>query len=194
MADNKIKYGLRNVYIAACTETLAEGTGEYSYSYGTPKRLPGAVSLNLDPSGDKTEFYADDVEYFVLDANNGYDGSIEIANTPDWFRTEFLGDLLDDGGALVESAEVVDHKPFAMMFEFQGDVNATRHCMYFCKASRMSVASSTKEKSIEPNTDTLSLTATPRKDKGMYVKAKAKATDSAYATWFTSVHEPVIAD
>ena len=60
MAANKIRYGLKNVHYAKLTETVDASTGEVSYSYGTVKAWPGAVSMNLEPQGEVSNEYADD--------------------------------------------------------------------------------------------------------------------------------------
>ena len=85
---NKVKYNLKNVHAAKLTET--ETDGEKTYSYGTPKAIPGAVSISLDAQGESTPFYADGIVYFRSVANNGYSGDLEMALIPDWFRTEIL--------------------------------------------------------------------------------------------------------
>ena len=70
---NKIKYGLKNVHYAVITEDE-----DGSITYGTPKRIPGAVNLTLEPQGEQAEFYADDMRYFSAFANSGYSGSLEV--------------------------------------------------------------------------------------------------------------------
>ena len=43
---NKVKYGLKNVHVAPMTET-----DNGIVSFGTPRRIPGAVNLSLPPDG-----------------------------------------------------------------------------------------------------------------------------------------------
>ena len=58
MANNKVQYGLKNVYYATVT------VGTNSVTYGTPVAWPGAVSLSLSAEGDTNDFYADNIKYF----------------------------------------------------------------------------------------------------------------------------------
>ena len=43
---NKILYNLKKVHAAKLTETTENGVT--SYSYATPRAIPGAVSISLD--------------------------------------------------------------------------------------------------------------------------------------------------
>lgn len=178
---NKVKYNLKNVHAAKLTETDSVGT--VSFSYAEPKAIPGAVSISLDAEGETSPFYADGIVYFRSVTNNGYSGDLEIALIPEWFRTEILQEKLDAKGVLVENSGVGESVKFALLFEFDGDVNAIRHVLYNCSASRPSIESETKEDTIEPGTETLSITADPRSD-GL-VKARTGDTTDAgtYANW-----------
>ena len=186
--SNKVKYNLKNVHAAKLTESVVEGVTNYSYA--TPQAIPGAVSITLDAEGDSSPFYADGIVYFRTYANNGYSGDLEIALIPEWFRTEILKETLDTNGVLVEKADNTESVKFALLFEFDGDERAIRHVMYNCSASRPSIESSTKEETIEPGTETLSLTADPRED-GL-VKSRTGDTTSAetYANWYDEVYVP----
>lgn len=188
--SNKVKYNLKNVHAAKLTETVTEGVT--SYSYATPQAIPGAVSITLDAEGDSSPFYADGIVYFRSYANNGYSGDLEIALIPEWFRTEILKEVLDTNGILVEKADNAESVKFALLFEFDGDERAIRHVMYNCSASCPSIESSTKEETIEPGTETLSLTADPREDglvKSRIGDTMAKAT---YDGWYQSVYVPAV--
>ena len=179
---NKVKFGLRNVYCSKITV----GAGNV-VSYATPVAIPGAVNLNLPASGDKTEFYADDMAYFVQWANDGYDGDLEIALIPDWFRTDILGEELDDNGALIENANAII-SDFAMMFEFQGDKKARRHVLYNCNCSRPDIAGRTREKTKSPQTDGLKIKASPAVDTSDVKASLPMSTGDAYTNFFTAVY------
>ena len=177
---NKIKYGLRNVYYAKATPS----TGG-SLTYASPVAIPGGVNLSLSQEGDRNIFYADDVEYYVSQSNSGYRGTLEVAMLPESFKTDILKEDAQNG-VYVEHSNTIPNE-FALLFEFQGDESATRHCMFRCICSRPDVNGATKEASIEPQTETLDITALPRIN-DFVVKARAPYTTSgAYTTWFTAV-------
>ena len=183
--SNKIKYNLKNVHVAKLT-IKTDGTFEYA----TPRHIPGAVSLTLDAEGDNTPFYADGIVYFRTISNNGYTGSLEMALIPDWFREEYLQEIKDANGVLVENADLTDQVYFALLFEFDGDIRKIRHCMYQCSASRPSVSSQTKEASITPVTETLNLTADARSDGLVKSKTGEDTNDATYNNWYNSVYVP----
>ena len=180
-ATNKIKFGLRNVYYAVATE----GTGG-ALTYATPVAIPGGVNLSLDPEGERNVFYADDIEYFVSQSNNGYSGDLEVALLPDSFKTDVLLETTSTNGVYIEHANVTQ-KEFALLFEFQGDQAATRHAMLRCVCSRPRVSGATKEASIEPQTETLNITALPRINDHV-VKARCpQSATTAYSAWYSAV-------
>lgn len=187
---NKIKYGLKNVYYAVAT-IAANG----SATYDAPKALPGAVSISLDPQGDTTPFYADNVAYWTGIANTGYEGDLEVAMLSDDFYKDVLGHLEDKVGVLYETNNASPIH-FALMFQFEGDVEATRHIFYNCTAARPNIGSETQGETVEPGTETVTLTANsiyvPDLDKDV-IKAKATNSESptAYASWFTQPYIPV---
>ena len=188
MADtNKIKYGIKNCYFAVATIST---TGAATYS--SPKALPGAVSLSLEPQGDSSPFFADNIVYYTSVANNGYEGDLELAKVPDDFCKDVLGYIEDGGGALVEDANAsVVH--FALLGQFEGDAHAKRFVMYNCVAKRPSLAGSTKQESIEPQTETINISCTTVYNAVLdtdVVKASiSEATTGAYTTWLTTVYQ-----
>lgn len=182
--NNKVKFGLSNVHIAKITEVDGEIT------YGTPFPMPGAVSLTPEPEGETTPFCADNIQYYVAVANNGYTGDLEIAMTPQEFLTTILGQTVDTNGAIFESADDVNAR-FALMGEIEGDVKKRRFIYYDCTAARPSSEMGTIEDTKEPQTDTISITMTPRSTDHI-IKAVIEPNETnedVYNTFFTKVYE-----
>lgn len=186
---NKVKFNLKNVHAAILSQN-----DEGVYSYATPQAIPGAVSLSLDAEGETNPFYADGIVYFRTTANNGYSGDLEIALIPEWFRTQVLKEIKDDNGVLVERSDNTETVYFALLFEFDGDSHATRHVLYNCSAARPTIASQTKEESVEPVTETLSLTADPRDDGLVKSSTSSETTDAVYDAWYSAVYVPEITE
>ena len=99
MANNKVKYNLKNAHYAML-QTSEEGV----VSFGTPVALPGEVSISLDANGEPENFYADGTAYYVINNNMGYDGDLELAMIPEDFRVSALNETLDDNKVLIEDA------------------------------------------------------------------------------------------
>lgn len=185
--ENKVKFGLKNVHFAIAT-IAADG----SATYGTPVPFPGAVSLSMDPQGENTPFYADNIVYWVGAANSGYEGDLEMALFSDAFRSQVLDELTDSNGVVLEDVDV-EPVHFALLFQFDHDKNNTRHILYNCTATRPSVGSATTEDSREPQTESSTITATSihvsSLDKDI-VKARVTQGNSKYSTWFDAVYLP----
>ena len=180
---NKVKYGLRNVHYAKITEGP-----DGAITYETPKRIPGAVSLTLDPEGEISPFYADVMVYYQSVSNQGYTGTLEIATTPEEFATDILGETKTDG-VLYESTDDKG-SAFALMFELQGDVKATRHLYYNCTASRSGVSAETTGENSEPQTDELSFTASTHPENRLTrARTTVEVSPEIYNSWFTAVHQ-----
>lgn len=183
MAKNKVKYDLRNTHYAK--QIVGE---DGTITFGTPIPIPGSVSISLDAQGEITKFHADGIVYYQSASNNGYEGDLEVALLPESFRVDILGEELDGKKVLFESAEAKQNA-FALLFEFNGDQNAIRHVFYNCTATRPAVASQTKEDTIDPVTETLTISATPMADGWIKAKTGDEADKSTYDGWYKTVYE-----
>ena len=189
-ADNKLEYELCKVYDAVIT---GYDTETKKYTYGTPIPIPGGVSVTFSASGDSNPFYADNIVYFNVKTNAGYEGGLEIATIPDSFRTSVLGEVEIDG-MLAENADA-QGKEFALMFQFEGDASGKRHVMYRCSAGRPDIASSTREGSTTPNTNKLTITCMARENDHFIKTSLLEVKNpTRYSTWNTQVQEPIAED
>lgn len=184
---NKVKYGLSNCYYAVLDETAG--------TYGTPVALKGAVNLNLDQEGETNKFRADNIDYYISMSNNGYSGSLELALIPESFMKDVMGEIVDAATGIQYERADAKPKPFALLFQFEGDDKSTRHVMYYCKASRPTVASQTTDTSIEPVTETINIEAVSREvtiggSTVPLVKGKCAYGDAPYSSFFSAVVVP----
>lgn len=185
MNENTVTYGIKNVHYSKITFNP-----DGSLNYGTVKKLPGATEISMDANGDMTKFYADDMLYFSASNNQGYDCKLTLANITEDFSIDILGEEKDADDSVITEKATSKGSYFALLFEFDGDVKATRHVMYYCSASRPSIKSSTKSDKNDPNTSELDLTASARP--GDYkVKTKTTATTPAniYDNWYNAVYD-----
>lgn len=183
----KVLYGIKNVHVAKLTEA-SDGT----ITYGTPFAVDGAVGFSPEPQGESSVFYADDKIYFRKDLNNGYEGDLELAVTPQEFLTQILGRTTDTNGAVFEGNTDTMSR-FALMFEAEGDPLNRRFCYYDCTASRPTREHATTEDTIEVGTETMTITIAPRSSDGVvgcYME-KSDTNTTAYNGFFTAVYEKV---
>lgn len=188
MASNKVKYGLKNVYYAIAHVDVQTNTA----TYDAPVRWPGAVNLSQEQQGETTKFRADNIDYWVGNSNNGYSGDFESALIPESFRKDVLNEIEDSNGVMVEDAGAKTVH-FALMFQFEGDVHATRHVLYNCTATRPTISGATTEETIEPQTETVTITGVAIHNAALdkdLVKARCPEDNDQYATFFDAVYQP----
>lgn len=181
MTNNKIHFGLRNVYYAKMID---------DDSYETPVALKGAVSLSLKHSGSSETVYADDAPYAELATDNGFTGTLEMPTFAEQFKTDILNFELDDNGVLSENADNTTNY-FALIYEVQGDKHATRHVLYRCKAEIPDEDNATKEEKPKVNNIKLSFTAYPSLGTGWInhrVHASIHSYQTEYDEWFSKVY------
>lgn len=188
---NRVSYGLNNVHYAVITRA-ADGT----ITYGTPKRLPGAVSLAITPTGDATNFYADNGIYFSINSNTGYEGTLSVAIITEDFKKEVLGEEVINN-MLVEKSNAKQND-FALLFEVDGDSAADKFVYYDVTAARPAINAATTAETIEITPNELTVTIKPRiTDKAVKAIASAKIGEAGsetdnpvYKDFFTEVVEP----
>lgn len=188
---NKVHFGLKNVHYALITYTGGVP------SWGTPVAVPGAVNLTLSKEGSDTDFYADDVKYYHISGNNGYTGTLEMADFPVAMRQAIWGQTVTSTGKMI--VEDINAQPaeFALMFEIDGDISPDRFCFYRCQASRPDVAGATKADSIEVKTQSCDLTVMPVIDPTasspidgkVYYRTTADTPSATYAAFFNAVDD-----
>lgn len=186
MAENKVRFGLKNV----CYAVLTEGS---TNTFATPVAVPGAVSMTLDSNVSDGTFYADNISYYKTFANNGYTGTLELARIPDAMLKDIFGMTVGTDKILYE-ASGVNPKPFAMMFQIEGDQQEELNVLYrVVPTSKPSAGSQTVEETVEPVTQSFDFEALPlvtgvTAQQGLIKGRTVTDTTTAIrSAWFTQV-------
>lgn len=192
MEKNKYHYDLKNVHYVPGTKNE-----DGSITYTTPKRLPGAMNMDISPEGDTSKIRADGMDYIVIVSNNGYSGTLTMVQVPDDFKIDCLTEKEDEVNMIQYEDANAETRPFALLFEFAGDKKNRRHVFYNCTASRTSVKGENKDNQKEPDTEEIQLSVSPilavvDGDEKNIVKSSTKetTTQDVYNAWFTQVILP----
>ena len=184
-AENTVIFGLSNVHYAI----ISDEDG----SYGTPKKLPGAVSLSISREGSVDTFWADNSGYASFDASNaGYSGTLTIAHMPKEALVDILG-YKETNGVTWEDANAPT-KRFALLFEVSSNTKPERFAYYEGTLSRPESDANTRTDSTTPDTQALSITMAAHHFDDSTVTAKGFSVkgDTGYENWFTAVQKPVL--
>jgi phi13 family phage major tail protein len=188
MADNKVVYGLKNVHYAVITQDVETG-GDI---YGTPIALKGATEISLEPKGETSDFYADDMLYYTTTTNAGYECTLTLVNITNEFRQNVLGEDLETLNKIMTENTNQRTNKIAFMFEFDGDQKAIRHCLYNCTVTRPSLTSATKTETAEPQPQELTLVSAPREDGVVKRSTTVDTPSNIYDAWYNTVYEPAV--
>lgn len=188
---NKVHFGLKNVHYALITYTAGVP------SWGTPVKVPGAVNVTLSKESSDTDFYADDAKYYHTASNNGYTGTLEMADFPVTMRQALWNQVVTTTGKMLVEDVAAAPAEFALMFEIDGDQSPERYCFYRCQASRPDVAGATKADSVEVQTQSCDLTVLPVIDPTasspidgkVYYKTTADTPAATYSAFFSAVDD-----
>lgn len=183
VTENKVTYGLENAHYAKLTFGLG---GEPTFA--TPVPLAGSVEFTMDPETNSVGFAADnDSQYFTEDENNGYSGTLTIANMPLSFRKDILGEVINEKDGTITELADAKFSPFALLFQFDGDKTKTRHLIYYCNGSRATISSKTGKdiSGVELPFKAKQLTVGGKK----LIKTQTTSEESTkYANWFKSIN------
>ena len=182
MAANKVEFGISNLHV--CTYTDNNGT----VTLGTPVKVPGAVTLEVEPQGDENTFYADNTTYWSQYMDNGFSGTITVAMFPDAFKTAFLGYItLDDGG--IAQLKGATKPSVCLIFESDGDAEARRGILYNVSLGNINRSYNTTEDNVEVDTESIDITVVGD-NATKIVKTFYDNTSAVYNTIFTTPPVP----
>jgi len=179
---NKVEFGISNLHIG----TYADNNG--TVTMGESYHQKGAVSFSPEEQSENNTFYADNIPYYSSYTGGTFEGDLEVAKFDDEFKTQFMGyiEKADGGIGIVKNAT----KPNVYIaFEIDGDAQKRRVIIYNCSLGAINREYATVEDSIEPATETVSVTANGDNTTGLTMVSYNEG-DQGYATLFTAPPAP----
>lgn len=150
----KVIYGLKEVHYAVYDETTK--------TYGSWKRIPGAVSMSSDADTTQNDFYADDAVYATISATAKETGTIEFAAITDEMYADLFNYTVDaTSGLTYQNTEPIG-ATVALGYEVSGNEGKMRGVRYNVTFTAPSQSSNTMTDSTNPDTVTANYTAVGR--------------------------------
>ena len=194
----KVRFGLTNVHYAV----YHPASGNEPASYGTPVRIPGAVTITFDPSQNLNKFYADNGVYYQRFDDLEESGTLEVAGLPASFFTDVLGYVVDQATGMTYKPTKGSDVEIALLYECDGTTKM-RGIRYNVKVSEPSEKATTRTDSTTPDTVTLNYTAIGRDftiitgsgnnavtTTDSILKGFVEEGQTAFNSFFTSVVKP----
>lgn len=193
MKKNKYHYDVKNCHYCP-GDWNDDGTITFEEAV---KALPGLQSIEMSPEGDISKVRADGIDYIVVASNSGYSGTLKFVKVDDDFKVDCMNEMADETTGIQYEDADVNPRPFALMGEFKGDMEGIRWIYYNCVASRIKQSGDNKDNQKEPDTEELSVTASPLpveidgEDKNIVRGGITKSmNETTYAEWFKQVCIP----
>lgn len=195
---NKYRYDVKNCYYCPGKRNA---DGSITFDETRIRQEPGLQSIDMQAEGDISKIRADGIDYIIIASNNGYTGTLNFVKISDQFRQDCLAETVDiTTGIQYEDADATPD-PFALMGEFKGDTEGIRFIYYNCTASRPNQTGENKDNMREPDTESLSLQASPLPcvidgtEKNIVRGGVTKSANAAtYNQWFSKVCRPGISN
>ena len=178
--------GLDNVHYAILTKDDTEGA-----TYGTPIKLPGAISISESAEQNTAELYADNRLWATATVFSKGELEIEFADIAIEDAAALLGHTVDSDGKIIYGAN--DVAPYiCLMGEALKHDGKTKRYFKLLKGQCAESSMEFNTTSDSPEFTTVSLTATfmPRQSDGHYkyvIDSDSENAATTIASWYESV-------
>lgn len=179
--------GFENVHYAKL-----KNDDETGVTYDTPKKFPGAISLNEEVQSETAEVYADNRLWESMQVFSKGEVELGMADLPLATYAELCGHTIDSSGKMIVNAN--DVAPYiAIMGEFmKGDGTKRYFKLLKGQCAAVGLEGDTKSNSPEYKTFTLNATFAARKYDGNYkyvFDSDSENASTLITKWYNSVED-----
>lgn len=180
----KALFNIKKLQVAKLTETDGE------YSYDTPIKVKGTVSLSMDVEQSNEVIYADGGAYITLQGAATTTGTLENYHIPEEVLLKIYNYIKGTNGEICQTDEAVSR--MAMQFACDDDEgNEVYFTYYDVVSTKPSLNLQTREDGVTVNAESVDLTANPITIDGKnIIRSYATKDTDAYANYFDKVTLP----
>ncbi|AVI46770.1 MULTISPECIES: major tail protein [Bacillus] len=162
---------------------------EKDLKFGIPERIPGAVSIKVDPKSEQTKFYADNGVYDIFNSMGDIDLEAEMADLPMSVQKKIYGHTEENGVSFGSADDQAIHLAFG--FRSKKSTGGYRY-YWFLKGlpELMPIESKTTEDKADPESAKFKVSFMPLQSPKGKRRWKAQAEDSETfngENWFNQV-------
>lgn len=158
-----IKKSIARVGYAPIT-SADDGTYTYGKVVWFESEVAGGRNVTAEPNGETTEIYADGLQVYSAEENNGYNLTVELLAAIDDIEVAWLGNKKAEDGTIIEIAKPEARPKFAFCVISETTNGLGSTTVYFnCSVTqRASIVDKTSEGSFDPEFPEYSIAARPR--------------------------------
>ena len=180
--------GLKNIYYAVISaDTASDGTTAGSTTYGAPKKIGNAVSVDINPATQKNSLYGDDMAVATATSLGEVTVALETTDIPLEDQAILLGSTYDSqsGTIISKSSDVAPYVGIA--FESEKHDGGTR-CVKLLKGkfAPSQETINTKGENVEYTVPKIEGTFVARQSDGGWKEVKDFATGASTAEWYAT--------
>lgn len=180
--------GLKNIHYAVISgDDAPEGSNAGSTTYGKPKKIGNAVSVDIQPQTQKAALYGDDMAVATATAMGEITVTLETTDIPLEDQAVLLGATVDTvkNTLLFKSSDIAPYVGIA--FESEKHDGAIR-CVKLLKGkfAPSQETINTKGENIEYQVPRIEGTFVARQSDGGWKEIKDVAVGTSTASWYTS--------
>lgn len=114
MENQNLKKGIAKIGYAMIN-TEDENNSTYGAINWLESKVAGGREYSAEPNGEVTEVYADSIIVYSAEENNGYNLKVVLLAAIDRIEKDWLGNVVTENGAVIESANEKDRNRFALV-------------------------------------------------------------------------------
>lgn len=184
----KALFNIKKLHVAKLSET--DGT----YTYDTPIKVPGTISLSMDIEQSNDIFYADGGAYITLQGASSTTGTLENYHIPEEVLLKIYNYVKSTTGEICQTDDPVNR--MAILFACDDENgNEVRFTYYDVTSTKPGLNLQTREDGVTVNAESVDLTANSIVCGSKNVIRSYCTKDmEAYENYFDKVTVPTIAE